>query len=243
MYRGLLASARRLSISPQLQALKLLQDVKSDPNNIDAVCTSYGWFLVPKKYVSRGWTESQLDQLLLKIPGLKLGETISSEDSIFEKAQEEIEKWVEQTKKSDIPNPEIETALTRKKAAEQALYITQYLGNSLQRKDGAMVESRPKEERVSFTHAWNYFRSICGNEFRKEDGKIDQQAIVLKWKSMSKIEKNEYREAYMKVLQEGKEVFMGKIVTREFKDEWLKKRKASVGRGRPRKKDLKELSD
>lgn len=198
---------------------------------------------MPKKYMSRGWTETQIEQLLLEIPSIKEGDLLKPEDSRYEEAQEKIEQWVENTKKSDIPSPEIETAQTKKKAADQALYITQYLGNSLQRKDGAMVENRPKEERVSFTHAWNYFRSIHGLEFRKEDGKIDQQAIVLKWKSMSKIEKNDYREAYIKVLKEGKEVFMGKIVTKEFKEEWLKKRKASVGRGRPRKKDVEETAE
>lgn len=56
------------------------------------------------------------------------------------------------------------------------------------------------------------------------------------WAQLSYNEKNVYREQYVELLKQGKEVFQGELVDRRVKEEFNQRKKEGIGKGKRRRK-------
>lgn len=235
----MLRVARWFSLLRRLWALKTLADVQLKPDNYQATITKYGWFLVPKTHVSDGWTLAELNKVLEKLPELKDQDDkapLTFEDPRYEKVQEKIDEWADTVDLKKMPKVAVQTAKQKREAANQMLYIKQSLGHTQSRPKSGGADTRAKHERVTFTHAWNYFRSIKGSEFREKGEPNDLKKISKMWAQLSYNEKNVYREQYVELLKQGKEVFQGELVDRRVKEEFNQRKKEGIGKGKRRRK-------
>lgn len=218
----------------------LLKIVKDKPDNYFSAYTKYGWFLVPKHVFSDGWTQTKINLVLRKLPELKgvKSDTILFDDPRYEKLQEAVDQWAESVDRKDVPAaPLAKLPKKRKEEEDQMEYIRQSLGSHRTVvKNGETVYSSEKHERVTFTHAWNYFRSLYA--LSPETKKMTITEVAQKWKVMDTFEKDKYRLKYIELLKSGKDTYRGKIMDKSEKDEIVRRKKANKGTKSKRKIEL-----
>lgn len=223
----MLRFSRNFFTLSRLRALMSLKDVQTNPDNYHATFTKYGWFLVPKTHFANQWTLKQLEEVLLKQQEISsLEGPIGLGDPRYEQLQEKIDEWVSATKVSDVPKVAAKTAKEKREAANRDLYVKQSMGHTTQRNKDSSGQ-KPTIERVTFTHAWNYYRSVQGIERRERGESLDAKLIAETWRSMGLHEKNQYRQRYAELLELGKDIFRGQIVDKEYKDLMNLKKKLS----------------
>ena len=216
MFYGILAKAGyRTAASKPIEFLPSHLVVQK-PYDFHAIHTNYGWFIIPKSYYAYRWTTLNIHKAIEdRFPDIK------DVPQSHEMLQKVVDDWAQ---KADLSTKPIMTKTTRadiKKQKEDALYRTQLKEDipSLVAplKQTAVPKKRSKLGTVTFIHAWNYYFSITHPKYSHLDKKESRREIANEWNAMTTEEKDDYREAYANLLNEGKDIHKGKIVSREEK--------------------------
>lgn len=187
------------------------------PSDFNAVHTNYGWFIIPKHYYAYRWTIHSINKAIENVYP-----DILTNLRPHELLQEVVDEW---GRTVDITNKPMMSKITRadvKKQKDEALYRNQLKEesqstNSPTNKQSATPKKRAKLGTITFIHAWNYYFSITHPKYSHLDKKESRREIANEWNALTTDDKEEYREAYAKLLSEGKDIHRGKIVTREEK--------------------------
>ncbi|CUM50932.1 uncharacterized protein AC631_01328 [Debaryomyces fabryi] len=190
--------------------------VVEKPYNFHAIHTNYGWFIIPKPYYAYRWTTLNIHKAIEdRYPDIK--EVPRSHEVL----QEVVDDW---GRTVDISTKPIMTKTTRadiKKQKDEALYRTQLKEDipslSISSKQTAVPKKRSRLGTVTFIHAWNYYFSITHPKYSHLDKKESRREIANEWNALTTEEKDDYREAYANLLNDGKDIHKGKIVSREEK--------------------------
>ncbi|CCE78182.1 Piso0_000799 [Millerozyma farinosa CBS 7064] len=191
--------------------------VKTRPNDFYGLVTNFGWFVVPKPYYAYRWTTRLLDQEIKKAyPDIQ--KNSRSRDDL----QSVIDKWVQCVNQHDVPSVSKPTKADLERQKNDDLYRQQL--KEVEVVDGPASETKRKVRykrtsrgSVTFIHAWNYFFSVTHPRFAHLGKTEARKEVTAIWNSMTTDEKEAYRESYAKLLEEGKDVFRGKIVLKEEK--------------------------
>lgn len=186
---------------------------KISPENFSGVYTKFGWVLVPKTHIARGWTQPKLNDYL--------SQHIQREESHFEDVQPLADQWVASVDTSSKPVMKKKTAAEARHEEDMKLFLRQLKGEEKPGEKKKLRASRVKKNvlngDVTFTHAWNYFMAKQ-YPLHKHLSELEARSeIGLMWRLMSMDEKDIYRQEYSQLLQQGKDIYHGKIVDREVK--------------------------
>lgn len=197
--------------------------VKTQPSDFYGLLTNFGWFVIPKPYYSYRWTTRLLDQEIKKAyPDIH--KNPRSRDEL----QSVIDKWVQSVNPHDVPTVSKPTKADLERQKNEDLYRQQLKEEEVV--DGSDQETKRKVRykrtsrgRVTFIHAWNYFFSVTHPQYAHLGKSEARKEVTGIWNSMTTDEKEAYRESYAKLLEEGKDIFRGKIVPKEEKIKRLPK--------------------
>lgn len=211
--------------------------VKTRPNDFYGLVTNFGWFVVPKPYYAYRWTTRLLDQEIKKAyPDIQ--KNPRSRDEV----QSVIDKWVESVKPHDVPAVSKPTKADLERQKNEDLYRQQLKEDEVV--DGPVLEKKRKVRykrtsrgSVTFIHAWNYFYSVTHPRYAHLGKAEARKEVTGIWNSMTTDEKETYRESYAKLLEEGKDVFRGKIVLKEEKIKRLPKARKYSAKGKETSED------
>lgn len=215
MLRSLQTILRR-NISSKSSSL-----VKVKPNNFNAIATNYGWFVVPKTHYGFRWTIPRIHSAIQE----KYKDPASVPKDIAT-LQAVVDEWVEKVDLSQKPEALKMNRKEIRRLKDEAIYRSQLKDNDVttepqdRLQDPISVKKTRRKsnmDRVTFIHAWNYFFSLQHNRYSHLPTKESRKEISNEWNSLSVEEKEAYRESYSDLLKEGKDVYRGKIVTREEK--------------------------
>lgn len=220
-------------------------DLKMNPDLYNGILTKFGWVLVKKSHVARGWTQSLLNKELDN----KLGNV--SEKPDWEVVQKIADEWAETADISQIPQISKRTGAQVNKDNEMRLYLQQVrYEEPTEESEGAEdsedpnIQSAKRElktykkinkEAVTFTNAWNYYMTVNYNKYSALPSKEARQKVGTDWRQLSLDEKEYFRQEYGKLLNLGKDILHGKIVDKEVKELASKKLWESKERTRLRK--------
>jgi len=183
------------------------------PENFNGVHTNFGWVLVPKTHVARGWTQPKLNEYLLQ--------HIQHDKPDLNEVQSLVDQWAASVDASSKPASKKKTAAEVRHEESLKLFLRQLKDEAAKgdrkRQRVARVRKNTLSGEVTFTHAWNYFMAKQ-YPLQKHLPEAEARAKVgLMWRLMSMDEKDVYREEYSQLLQQGKDIYHGKIVDREVK--------------------------
>lgn len=182
------------------------------PEKFNAVNTKFGWVLVPKTHVARGWTQPRLNEYL--------SEHSTDGNPTLDQIQLLADSWVANTSSSEKPATRKRTQVDIQHDEDLKLYLQQ-LREELAQKVGIRARRVKKDmttNDVTFTHAWNYFMTQKYPVYKRTRTEAEARALVgNEWRSMSMDEKDVYREEYLALIQLGKDILHGAIVDRDVK--------------------------
>lgn len=206
--------------------------VNTRPNDFYGLVTNFGWFVVPKPYYAYRWTTRLLDQEI-KNAYPDIQKNPRSHDEL----QSVIDKWVQSVKPHDVPAVSKPTKADLERQKNEDLYQQQLKEDEIV--DGPVLETKRKVRykrtsrgSVTFIHAWNYFFSVTHPQYAHLGKTEARKEVTGIWNSMTTDEKEAYRESYSRLLEEGKDIFRGKIVLKEEKIKRLPKARKYSAKGK-----------
>ncbi|GEQ72898.1 hypothetical protein JCM33374_g6586 [Metschnikowia sp. JCM 33374] len=117
--RGGLRSSRIPAICFQRFASSTPAHSKLHPELFNGVFTKFGWVLVKKTHVARGWTQAQINEALEKT----LGDPSDNHD--WNDIQEAVDDWTNRTCKKTVPQKKKKTLSEAKQEADMKIYLQQ----------------------------------------------------------------------------------------------------------------------
>lgn len=186
---------------------------KISPEIFSGVYTKFGWVLVPKTHIARGWTQPRLNEYL--------SEHLQSENPVFDEVQPLVDQWATSVDPSSKPTIKKKTAAEVRNEEGWRLFLQQLkeeqkLGEKKKLR-AARIKKSVLSGDVTFTHAWNYFMAQQYPLHKHLSEAEARSKIGLIWRLMTMDEKDVYRQEYSQLLQQGKDIYHGKIVDREVK--------------------------
>lgn len=192
-----LAPAARARLVPHVAAL---------PDLYRAVLTTAGWLAIPKELSARVW-------LLAQVSAAIAGATD------FALMQRTADAWAAATSPSLVPKLKKPTRVEISQAEELLAYKAQIRGG---KPPGAETRrKRPVDAGITFTHAWNFYMAQQWKLFDMPS-KEKRAHIALLWRNLSVDQKDYWREQYQELLELGRDIYKGAIVSREAKAAALK---------------------
>lgn len=178
------------------------------PQNYFGLYTRYGWYTVPKTHYAPVWTEKNVTKAVESA----FSDIQKNPRPILE-VQKVVDQWSDSVDISQKPAVVKNTLKEKARKKEDTLYKSQLRG--LNRASSKQTTSAA--DRITFTHAWNYYLSV--NMLKYEGGlrRAAKAEIASQWNVLPAEEKEECRKAYAELLEDGKDIFRGKIVTIEEK--------------------------
>ncbi|OBA20473.1 hypothetical protein METBIDRAFT_22916, partial [Metschnikowia bicuspidata var. bicuspidata NRRL YB-4993] len=201
-------------------------ELKTRPDLYNGVFTKFGWVLVKKTHVVRGWTQLQLNQVLEE----KLGEPLDQHD--WDTVQQYADEWVRTANANQVPKLKRRTMADKSREEDMKLYLQQLRYDETEeisaddekrrkrRLDGTKEIKQHKEinkNAVSFTNAWNYYMAVTYKTHENLSPKERRVKVGTDWRQMSMDQKEVYRQDYTRLLNLGKDVLHGEIVDQEVK--------------------------
>lgn len=216
-------------------------ECQAHPEKFNGVFTKFGWVLVPKTHVARGWTQSRLNEFLeQKLPAQE-GKTAAK----FDEIQKFVDEWAADVSLKEKPAVKKKSAADVKHEENLKLFLQQ-LREEVKKGDKKKVRTTRVKKNVTngdvtFTHAWNYFMTKQYSQFKLLPEAEARAKVGLMWRLMSMDEKDVYREEYSQLLQLGKDIYHGKIVDREVKMKAVER--LNLSKERSLAKKLKKLEE
>lgn len=189
-----------------------------------AVPTTYGWVKVLESHVAKHWTTAEIDKAIQQELGSKADKADKYE------IQRIAEKWQNLLNKKSVPKikprAKAEASATR---ASESLFREQLRPEEIRLCAGTLrglYRLRPIVPNpvilgpvltLSVLHAWNYYVARHYKDYSHLSDREARMAVAAAWNNMSLEEKNEYKEEYRTLLNQGKDILKGKIVDRETK--------------------------
>lgn len=195
-----------------------LRSIWRKPQDHYAINCKYGWFFIPKTHFAPRWTVKAINQVIEDniVEDPKMAEDLES-------LQKLVDVWAKTVDIKEKPNVEKKTRADVKRQKEQALYRTQLREDIVKQADPS-VKSKPTPRvkllaanTVSFTHAWNYYFATHHKVYLHLGSKEARKAVASDWNLLSVDDKEHYRQEYAALLEQGKDVYKGEIVTKEEK--------------------------
>lgn len=202
-----------------------LENIEKNPNLFTTIYTSKGWIAIPESVYLYKWTQEEIkkifdsneiiNQYSQNLQDHRINIHKPAQNSKIPKSllQQLVAEWAAQVNLASVPKTEKLTAKDAAKYKADALYRQQL------RDDGQGPSPSPTSSRknkvkkdVNYTHAWNYFLLIL----YREKG-ADRKIISQRWKEMNMDQKEHYRQEYMDLLLQGKDVHKGEIILAEQK--------------------------
>lgn len=218
--------------------------LKTNPELFHGVCTRFGWVLVPKTHCARGWTQSRLNEVL----EAKFGDidTADAAGPSLQQVQLATDAWSDSVDLAEKPVFKKRTAADVKHELDLKLFLLQlreegkYKGEK-KRLRTSRVKRDISNGNVTFTHAWNYFMAKSYPRFKHLPESEARTSIGQEWRLMSMDEKDVYREEYSQLLQQGKDIYHGKIVDRETKIKAVER--LNISKQKSLEKKLKKMEE
>lgn len=210
---------------------------KAHPENFNGVFTKFGWVLVPKTHIARGWTQPRLNEFL----ELNLKQELPELNEI----QSLVDTWASQVDLVDKPSVKKRSAADVRHEQDLKLFLQQLREEAQKGEKSRQRVTRVKRQvsngDVTFTHAWNYFMAKQYAQFKDLPESEARAKVGSMWRAMSMDEKDVYREEYSQLLQQGKDIYHGKIVDRAVKMKAVERLNLSKERSLARK--MKKLEE
>lgn len=185
--------------------------------------------MVPKTHFSPDWTEEKVTEAVESaFPNIK------TSPSPLLKVQKVVDQWAATVDLSGKPIVVKNTNKEKARKKDDILYRSQLRGLTR----AATKKDAQPADRVTFTHAWNYYLSINMLKHGEGGRRAAKAKIAEMWNVLPVEEKEECRKAYAALLEEGKDIYRGRIVTIEEKRRKSPKKKTSK-----KKLDKKEDTD
>ncbi|KAJ8146662.1 hypothetical protein OY671_000270 [Metschnikowia pulcherrima] len=207
----LVSSVRGLTTSSMIESI-------THPELYNGVPTKYGWVLVRRTHVARGWTQASLNEKL----DSKFGNAQQSLDR--ESIQEVVDDWVESVDIFQKPKTRKRSRADVNSDNDMRLYLQQSkfedgTGTAEKRTSETEVKSHKKIDSgaVTYTNAWNYYMTVTYPKFKHLPHKEARQTVGVQWRQLSLDEKEAYRQEYSSLLKQGKDILNGKIVDSDVK--------------------------
>lgn len=225
----------------------ILANLIDNPMAYKPIHTSYGWFIVPKQYIAINWTKPELESFFAE----KFPEVNPEEDQIpIPTLQKSVEEWCSKVSLKSKPKKHIISKSELENYQNEALYRQQLRdfddeANDLdlesetcdkiddtgaQTKTKSKTTRKPREPRarndqLTFTHAWNYFYGTTNAKYSHLPAKERRPKVLSEWQSMSVSDKEAIRLEYQDLINSGKDIYKGKVISREEKLHLFEKRK------------------
>lgn len=214
---------------------------KAHPEYFNGVYTRFGWVLVPKTHIARGWTQPRLNKYLEQ----EMGKKNKDEPVDLDKVQVLVDKWASTVDLHGKPSIKKKSAAEVRYEENLKLFLQQLREEV---KDGDKRTQRSARLKkivtsgdITFTHAWNYFMAKLYPKYSDLSEADARAKVGLTWRLMSMDEKDVYREEYSELLQLGKDIYRGKIVDREVKMKAVER--LNLSKERIMAKKLKKLEE
>lgn len=186
---------------------------KAHPENFNGVFTKFGWVLVPKTHVARGWTQPRINEYL--------EQNVGDDKPDLNSVQLWVDTWASSVDLAEKPAVKKKSAADVRHEQDLKLFLQQLREEAKRgekpRQRVARVKKSVTSGDVTFTHAWNYFMAKLYGQFKDLPEAEARAKVGLIWRLMSMDEKDVYREEYSQLLQQGKDIYHGKIVDRAVK--------------------------
>lgn len=195
------------------------------PHDHYAINCKYGWFLIPKTHFAPRWTAKAINKVIED----NIVED-SKEAKDLESLQKLVDEWAETVDLKEKPKVEKKTRADVKRQKDQALYRSQIREDIVKQADPS-VKSKPTPRlklltanAVSFTHAWNYYLATHHKLYLHLGTKEARKQVAHDWNLLSVDDKEHYRQEYAALLEQGKDIYKGEIVSKEEKLERTRKK-------------------
>lgn len=230
MYRLFTTTVRQYATVASLALLR------QRPELFNGMYTDFGWVLVPKTHVARGWTQPKINEVLHT--------TFPNKDGLkFEQVQAAVDAWAQEVSLKDKPVAKKKNAAQVKEEEDLRLYFQQLREeDSTKHAPLAMRALRVKRAaptgNVTLINAWNFFMAKTYPQFKHLPPKEARRQVGMIWRTMSVDEKDVYRGEYLQLLELGKDILHGEIVDREVKIVALERQRIAKEKSKQKKKKL-----